>query len=118
LLPRHKRLKKSSRLQAAKDWISKYNGKNLLKGYSKHFAVDKLCAVKELSLLGYETDVKYVEELKRSIEVQVRLNQKRKELREENLRIETYEYPENMYFTFEEYFQEDNYDFIEANYQD
>ena len=81
--PRHKRLKKSSRLQAAKCWISKYDGENLVKGYSKHFAVDKLCAVKELRGLGYEISEEYVEQLKCSIEMQSQLNQKRRVLKEE-----------------------------------
>jgi hypothetical protein len=88
-VPQNKRLKRSSRLQAAKCWIPKYEGKNLVRGYSKHFAVDKLCAVKELTLLGYEISCEYVEQLKQSIEVERQLNQKRKELKkqliEENL---------------------------------
>ena len=87
-VPRHKRLKKSSRLQAAKCWIAKYDGENLVKGYSKHFAVDKLCAVEELRVLGYEINEEYVEQLKCSIEMQRQLNQKRRVLKEERLDIE------------------------------
>ena len=87
-VPRHKRLKKLSRLQAAKSWIPKYNGQNLVKGYSEYFAVDKLCAVKELRVLGYEINEEYVEHLKFSIEMQRQLNQKRRVLKEERLDIE------------------------------
>ena len=111
-IPRHKRLKRKSRLQAAICWIPKYDGKNLVKGYSKHFAVDKLCAVKELTLLGYKINDEYVEQLKCSMEMQIRINRKRKELREEELRINTYGDPEDIFW---EYFQEESYDNQEAN---
>jgi len=109
-VPRHKRLKRSSRLQAAKCWIPKYNGKSLVHGYSNHFAVDKLCAVKELTLLGYKIDDEYVEQLKQSLEVQRRLNQKRKESREEKLRGNICEDYWDMYWDLEEYLQEEDDD--------
>ena len=114
-VPRHKRLKRSSRLQAARCWIPKYNGKNLVHGYSNHFAVDKLCAVKELSLLGYKIDDEYVEQLKRSLEVQTRINQKRKELREEKLRINIYDDYEDMCWNFDEFLEEENDDAARVN---
>ena len=79
-IPRHKRLKRDSRLVAAKAWITEYDGKNLVKGYSKHFAVDKLCAVKELTLLGYKIEAEYVTQLKQSLEDQKKLIEKRKKL--------------------------------------
>lgn len=62
--PRHTRLKRSGRLQAAKHWIPKYEGENIVKGYAKHFAVDKICAVKELEMLGYTIKDTYKQELK------------------------------------------------------
>ncbi|MBP1971557.1 hypothetical protein J2Z83_003708 [Virgibacillus natechei] len=62
--PRHKRLKRSSRLQAARHWIPKYEGKDLVKGYSKHFAVNKFCAVKELEMLGHTFKGTYKQKLK------------------------------------------------------
>lgn len=62
--PRRIRMKRSSRLQAAKHWISKYDGKNLVSGYSNYFSVDKLCAVKELEMLGHTFSDKYKQELK------------------------------------------------------
>lgn len=108
--PRHKRLKRSSRLQAARCWIPEYNGKNLVKGYSNHFAVDKLCAVRELTLLGYKIDYEYVDQLKLSLEVQRRINQKREELREEKLRIKIYDDCEDMYWSYEDCFQENDDD--------
>ena len=111
-IPRHKILKKESRLQAAICWIPKYDGENLVKGYSKHFAVDKLCAVKELTLLGYKINDEYIEQLKCNVEAQIRINRKRKELREEELRINTYGDSEDIFW---EYFQEEGNDNQEAN---
>lgn len=98
-VPRHKRLKRDSRLQAAKFWIPKYDGQNLVKGYSKHFGVDKLSAVKELTLLGYTISEEYVKQLKRSLEVQIRINQKRKELRKDKYKVDI---DEDMFWDFEE----------------
>ncbi|WP_205520044.1 hypothetical protein [Virgibacillus doumboii] len=70
--PRHKRLNRSSRLDAAKHWIPKYEGKHLVKGYSKHFGVDKLCAVKELEILGYPIKPSYKKQLQESIHLNQR----------------------------------------------
>jgi hypothetical protein len=33
-------------------WVEKYTGKNIIRGYSRWFAVDLLCAVTELRALG------------------------------------------------------------------
>jgi hypothetical protein len=117
-VPRHKRLKRSSRLQAARHWIPKYEGQNLVKGYSKHFAVDKLCAVKELTLLGYKINEEYVEQLKHNIELQIKMKQKKKELREENIRITEYEAYENMFWDTEELIQENDGESSSFNVED
>lgn len=50
--PGRKRFTKKARLDSAKDWITKYDGKNFISGYSKWFGVDKICAIKELRTLG------------------------------------------------------------------
>ena len=101
-VPRHKRLKRDSRLLTAKTWATEYNGRNLVKGYSKHFAVDKLCAIKELTLLGYRFDEEYVQQLKQSIEAQKKLIEKRKKLREEKITINIYDDYECMLCEFED----------------
>ncbi|WP_138418679.1 hypothetical protein [Aquibacillus sediminis] len=72
--PRHKRLNRDGRLQAAPHWIPKYEGKNLAKGYSKHFAIDLLGAVKELEMLGYSFSDSYKQQLKN-----IQLAEKKKE---------------------------------------
>lgn len=64
------------RLQMAKAWIPTYTGKNIVKGYKKHFALSPLGAVADLQLMGYEFTPEYIEELKRD-EVN-RSNSKRK----------------------------------------
>ena len=59
LPPRHKRLARQGRLQAAKTWLRSYPGKNIARGYRKHFGVDSLCAIRELRLLGFAIDPAY-----------------------------------------------------------
>ncbi|EOD00236.1 hypothetical protein [Caldisalinibacter kiritimatiensis] len=61
--PRRKRYNRKQRLPVAKKWIPTYKGKNLVKGYSKWFGVDKVCAITELELLGHEIDSKYKEQI-------------------------------------------------------
>ncbi len=60
-------MNRKGRLQSAPSWMKEYNGKNLVKVYAKHFAVDKSCAVIELQMLGVEIDGSYIAELKLSI---------------------------------------------------
>ena len=59
LSPRHKRLTRQGRLQAAKTWLRSYPGKNIARGYRRHFGVDSLCAIRELRLLGVAIDPAY-----------------------------------------------------------
>src|SRR5688500_16524447 len=61
LPPRHKRMQRPARLQAAKTWLVKYPGKNVVTGYKRHFAVDALCALAELQMLGVKLDPEYVQ---------------------------------------------------------
>jgi hypothetical protein len=62
--PRHKRMKRQGRLQSAQAWLPTYNGKNVVHGYAKHFAVNKVCAALELKMIGVMVDEAYVEQLK------------------------------------------------------
>ena len=52
--PRRKRMNRQARLQHARstNWLATYHGKDVIKGYCKWFAVDPLCALKELRILG------------------------------------------------------------------
>jgi hypothetical protein len=77
--------KREKRLSSAKNWLKTYSGHNIVKGYSKKYSVDKLCAIKELRMIGVEISEKYEKQLINSIEAlkQQRLSFKKK--REEEL---------------------------------
>jgi hypothetical protein len=77
--PKWKALKQPQRLSIAKDWIDKYKGKNLVRGYAKHFATDLLCAIKELRMLGVTVTAGYEEDVKRAITDRAEQNRKKKE---------------------------------------
>lgn len=76
-----KTLKKECRLRLAKNWIKTYSGNNVVKGYSKKYSVDKLCAIKELRVLGIEISEEYEHQLQKSVESnkQQRLSAKKKQ---------------------------------------
>ena len=75
-----KTLKREYRLRSAKDWIKTYSGNNVVKGYSKKYSIDKLCAVKELRMIGFEISEEYENQLRQSLESlkQQRLSLKKK----------------------------------------
>jgi len=51
-------MNRQSRLRSAKDlgWVSNYEGKNIIKGFSKWFGVNLITSVVELRLLGVHID--------------------------------------------------------------
>jgi len=59
-------MKRPARLQAAKAWLAKYPGKSVVTGYKKYFAVDALCALAELQMLGVKLDSGYVQTVRSS----------------------------------------------------
>jgi hypothetical protein len=61
--PRHKQMNRPARLQSAKVWLQKNSGKNVIRAYRKHFAVDWKCAVRELEMLGVELNWNYVRQV-------------------------------------------------------
>ena len=72
--------KREYRLRSAKDWIKTYSGNNIVKGYSKKCSIDKLCAVKELRMIGVKISEEYENQLRKSLESlkQQRLSFKKK----------------------------------------
>lgn len=70
LSPRRKRMTRLGRIESAKAtrWVEKYDGKNLIKGYVKWFAVDLLCAVAELRMLGVEISRERENQLRGTVE--------------------------------------------------
>jgi hypothetical protein len=75
-----KTLKREHRLCSAKDWLKTYSGNNVVKGYSKKYSVNKLCAIKELRMIGIEISEEYERQLINSMEAlkQQRLSFKKK----------------------------------------
>ncbi len=73
--------KREKRLSSAKNWIKTYSGQNIVKGYSKKYSVDKLCAIKELRMIGVEISEEYERQLINSMEAlrQQRLSFKKKQ---------------------------------------
>ena len=70
-----KTTKRERRLSSAKNWIKTFSGNNLVKGYSKKYFVDKLCAVKELRMIEVEISEEYEKQLINSVEA---IRQKRR----------------------------------------
>lgn len=72
--------KRECRLDSAKEWIKNYSGNNVVKGYSKRYSVDKLCAIKELRMIGFEISEEFENQLRQSLESnkQKRLSLKKK----------------------------------------
>ena len=90
IISRQKKLSGEGRLKAGKSWIKIYEGKDIVKAYSKHFAVDLFCAVKELKLLGIEISEEYIGKLKIRQENITRQKAREKELKQEKERLLKY----------------------------
>jgi hypothetical protein len=71
---------RDKRLKSASEWVKTYSGKHMVQGYARRYRVDKLCAVRELRMIGIEVSEEYENQLIQSIEVL----QKQKLLRKEN----------------------------------
>jgi len=82
-VPKRKRLKRQARLNSAKDWITKYTGKNIISAYAKWFGVDKICAINELKTMGImipdPLENQIIASLKAGIEQKRRIREKKKE---------------------------------------
>lgn len=76
---------KQIRLKKGAKWLKKYTGKYFVKAYAKQFGVDKLCAIRELRLLGVEITEEYENQIRRSIEDIKRQRKLRKEKKEKEL---------------------------------
>ena len=96
--PKHKRLKRPERLKSARRWLPKYTGKNIVKGYSKHFAVDKICAVIELRMLGYKISDQYLEQLKANLVVRQKAKERRKREKELNQIFDLFPESDDVYY--------------------
>ena len=96
LPPRRLRMKSSAQLQSAKNWLDTYTGKCIIRGYSKWYGVDHVCAATELETLGVKLDPCRVEQLRKSARERTRrrtLENKRR--KEEQEREVAYDFDEN-----------------------
>jgi len=80
-----KTLHRNKRLKSATEWVKSYSGKRIVHGYAKRYGVDKLCAVKELRLIGIEISEEYENQLRQSIEALKKQRQFRKDKKEQEL---------------------------------
>lgn len=65
-----------------KSWLKGYDGENVVKSYSKWFAVDPVCAMKELELLGLRfTEKEKMKNIQKRQEDRIRQKQLLKERR-------------------------------------
>jgi hypothetical protein len=92
-LPKTKIYSREQRIKIAISWIKNYRGKNLVKGYIKHFGVDLLCAIKELEIIGIKIEPEYIKQLK----IQ-RLNQNKPIKNENELEIESFDSDDTFYY--------------------
>jgi hypothetical protein len=73
-------MKRQGRLSLAKStgWVKQYNGKNIIHGYGKWFAVDPLCAVIELRMLGVNITPEREAQMKASLEARAADKQRKR----------------------------------------
>ena len=79
-------MKRSARLQSAVSWLKQFSGRNVLRGYCKHYGVDWRCAAMELKRLSVQFDSGYLQQ--RELTEQ-KLAARRKERRESKVAEDT-----------------------------
>jgi hypothetical protein len=58
-IPKRKRMTRQGRLQSAASWITEYSGSHIITGYANCFGVDKICAIKGLTLISWGLSKKF-----------------------------------------------------------
>jgi hypothetical protein len=98
--PRRKRMTRRGRLSSARAtrWVENYKGKNVIVGYAKWFAVDLVCALVELRLLGVKIDQGREDQIKASIEARAAQRSRRKKLREQAQACEFHPFSDDFAF--------------------
>jgi hypothetical protein len=78
-------MSRRERLASARDtdWVNKFKGKRIVRGYRKRFGVDILCAITELRMLGVHISQEYEEQARRSVEDAAKARRKSKAKRKE-----------------------------------
>lgn len=70
--PRLHRLKRSARLNSARAWLPKYEGKRIVRSYRKRYGVDLLCAIAELQMLKVPLDPTYIDRVRTTVDNAIR----------------------------------------------
>lgn len=127
-----KKQKRKQRLQKARNFISTYEGKNIVRGYCRKFNVGQVCAINELEILGYEIDPNYKKQVFSQHNDRIKADEKkRKEKEIKKTKLESWQ-NENFYYIagytlggvpfgitweeYERYIKEDNDKQDEVNY--
>lgn len=100
-IPKRKKINRRKRLLSAKDWVANYEGKKIVKAYSKWFGVDLICAIKELRILNITISEQYEKGIRLSMESERKKKLARKEARSILLnpkQIYGFDYDENFSF--------------------
>lgn len=82
-------MKQVRRLQSAKAWLLMQKKNNIIRAYRKHYAVDWLCAIRELEMLGIALDPEYVKAIKHRVERKFQTRKRKKIEKQKNI-IEDY----------------------------
>ena len=83
--PKRLRMNRKRRLDAARAWLPKYEGKNIVRGYRKHFGVDWICAFIELELLDIEIDPDYKENVLKTEEARAKARREKAVEKEDDI---------------------------------
>ena len=72
---------RQNRFQHVRDtnWLKRYRGKNIVKGYCKWFGVDQICAVTELRMLGTKISEEKETEIRKAVEDRTHARRRQKE---------------------------------------
>ncbi len=70
--PRLHRLKRHARLNSARAWLPKYEGKKIVRSYRKRYGVDLLCAIAELQMLDVPLDPTYVDRVRTTVDNEIK----------------------------------------------
>ena len=84
-IPRRKRLKRVNRLDSAKQWISNYSGKHIVRSYAKWYGVGLISAIVELRMNEIIISVDYENQVRQSIENKIQARKKQKKIRADKL---------------------------------
>ena len=72
-------MNRSARVRSAVSWLKRFSGKNLIRGYCKHYGVDWRCAAIELAQLGIDIDPEYLKQREATDEQLANSRKKRRE---------------------------------------